>query len=65
MTIVTPTYRPKQAPKKRKQPEIANRIVTPAPMQPRKGPVIRLREPGCARPMNRRSKVASLEDGKT
>ena len=45
MTIVTPTYRPKRAPrKKRKQPPIANRIVEPEPMKPRKGPMIRLRE---------------------
>jgi hypothetical protein len=45
LTIVTPTYRPKRASrKKRKKPEIANRIVTPAPMKPRKGPVIRLKD---------------------
>jgi hypothetical protein len=45
MAIVTPTYRPERAPRKRrKQPEIAKRIVTPAPMKPRKGPVIRLSE---------------------
>jgi hypothetical protein len=35
--------RPKRAPgKKRKQPPIANRIVTPAPMKKRLGPVFRL-----------------------
>jgi hypothetical protein len=40
---VTSSYRPKRAPrKKRKQPPIANRIVTPAPLKPIKGPVIRL-----------------------
>jgi hypothetical protein len=46
MAIVTTHYRPKRAPrKKRKQPALANRIVTPAPMK--KGPlkrVIRLRD---------------------
>jgi hypothetical protein len=43
VTIVTTHYRPKRAPrKKRKQPPIANRIVTPAPLKPLKGPVIRL-----------------------
>ncbi len=43
MPIVTTSYRPKRAPrKKRKQPPIANRIVTPAPMKKRLGPVFRL-----------------------
>jgi hypothetical protein len=44
MTVLTITYRPKRAPrKKRKQPPITNRIVTPAPMKKRMtGPVIRL-----------------------
>jgi hypothetical protein len=42
MAIVTPSDRPKRAlRKKRKQPAIANRIVTPAPLKPIKGPVIR------------------------
>lgn len=41
--IVTTHYRPKRAPrKKRKQSEIANRIVTPPKLKPIKGPVIRL-----------------------
>ena len=45
MTIVTSTYRPKRAPrKKRKGPAIVSRIVTPAPLKPLKGPVIRLRD---------------------
>ena len=45
MTIVTYHHRPKRAPRrKRKQPPIANRIVEPGPMKPRKGPVIRLRD---------------------
>ena len=42
MAIVTSGYRPKRARKKRRQPPITNRIVTPGPMKPRKGPVIRL-----------------------
>jgi hypothetical protein len=43
MAIVTYRYRPKRAPrKKRKQPAIVSRIVTPAPLKPLKGPVIRL-----------------------
>jgi hypothetical protein len=45
MPIVTTHYRPKRAPrKKRKQPPIANRIVTPPKLKPIKGPVIRLRD---------------------
>ena len=43
MALVTTSYRPKRAPReKRKQPPIANRIVTPAKLKPLKGPVIRL-----------------------
>jgi hypothetical protein len=43
--IVTTRYRPKRAArKKRKGPPIVSRIVTPAPLKPLKGPVIRLRE---------------------
>jgi hypothetical protein len=46
MTIVTTSYRPKRAPRrKHKQPAIASAIVTPAPLK--KGPsrhVIRLRD---------------------
>jgi hypothetical protein len=38
MTIVTPGYRPKPAPRKeRKQPLIAKRIVTPAKPGPNEG----------------------------
>jgi hypothetical protein len=45
MAIVTPTCRPKRArQKERPQTPIANRIVTPAPLKPRQGPVIRLRD---------------------
>jgi hypothetical protein len=45
MTIVTSTYRPKRAPrKKRKQPALVSRIVTPAKLRSIKGPVIRLHE---------------------
>jgi hypothetical protein len=45
VTIVTSTYRPKRAPrKKRKQPAIVSRIVTPPKLKPLKGPVIRLHE---------------------
>jgi hypothetical protein len=41
--IVTYHSRPKRAPrKKRKQPAIVSRIVTPAPLKPLRGPVIRL-----------------------
>jgi hypothetical protein len=53
VTIVTSSYRPKRAPrKKRPQPPIANRIVTSAPMKPLKGPVILLGQqaPAEARP---------------
>ena len=43
MAIVTSSYRPKRAPrKKRKGPVIVSRIVTPAPLKPIRGPVIRL-----------------------
>jgi hypothetical protein len=43
MTIVTPTYRPKRAPRKKwKQPALTQVIVTLAPLKPRKGPVIRV-----------------------
>jgi hypothetical protein len=45
VTIVTSTYRPKRAPrKKRKQPAIVSRIVEPGPLKPIKGPVIRLHD---------------------
>jgi len=40
MTIVNYVHRPKRAPrKKRKQPAIVSRIVTPAPLKPIKGSV--------------------------
>jgi hypothetical protein len=43
MAVVISSYRPTRAPKKkRKQPPIVSRIVTPAPLKPLKGPVIRL-----------------------
>ena len=43
VTIVTSSYRPKRAPrKKRKQSALTSVIVTPAPLKPIKGPVIRL-----------------------
>ena len=47
MVIVTTSYQPKRAPrKKRKKPAIVSAIVTPAPLRLLKGPVIRLGKTG-------------------
>jgi hypothetical protein len=60
MPIVTTSYRLKRAPrKKRKQPAIASRIVTPPPLKKRvNGPVIRAARPDTGQGKRQRRRLS-------